>query len=109
MAKTFTQFLVENSELEQYRKSTLITLRALKDEHKRIAEHTLGVKIHKVHPIGSITSKSRFKETSDVDVAFHYSDKSKPEGLDSDASEKLQNTFFRALSSRFRCNQHSCI
>lgn len=40
-----------------------------------------------------MTDKKRFRENSDVDVAFHVRDKSHPPGIHEKHSEKLQKHF----------------
>lgn len=92
----FEDFLAENSDLESYRKEALHHIDKNKSEWQKKASSHLGVKIHKVHANGSVTDKKRFHEGSDVDVAFHYSDHSKPEGLDHEKSEKMHGHIFHS-------------
>jgi hypothetical protein len=87
---SFEEYLNENSDLEAYRKEALNHIKQLSPGWQKLAGEVLGKKIHKVIAIGSVTDKKRFHEGSDVDVAFHYSDPSKPDGLDEKASEILQ-------------------
>ena len=93
--QSFYQFIRESSDLEKYRKEALHHIKHNSSNWADVASVSLDRKIHKVHAIGSVTDKKRFREDSDVDVAFHYHDPSKPIGLDREASEKLQDEMVR--------------
>jgi len=93
--QSFYQFIKESSDLEKYRKEALYHIKHNSSHWANMASSSLDTKIHKVHAIGSVVDKKKFREDSDVDVAFHYHDPSKPIGLDREASEKFQDEMVR--------------
>lgn len=94
--KTFKDLvlMLENTELEHYRKHALKTVKSNLSSWKKTVEHHLGDKVHHAHPHGSVTDRKRFKETSDIDVVFHTVNKNKPAGPDHEASEELSGKLY---------------
>lgn len=92
--KTLKTFIAENHELELYRQHTLRVVNNHIDDWKHTVEQHLNTKVHRAHAHGSVTDKSKFKESSDIDVIFHTVDKNKPKGPDAAASEGLSGKLF---------------
>lgn len=87
--------VMENQTLEQYRQIALREIQQWSETWRKAAEQNLGINIHRVSAVGSVTDPKRFTEDSDIDVAFYYSDPKKPQGLDEQLSEKLQQVFMQ--------------
>ena len=86
---------MENQTLEQYRQIALREIQQWSETWRKAAEQNLGINIHRVSAVGSVTDPKRFTEDSDIDVASYYSDPKKPRGLDEQLSEKLQQVFMQ--------------
>lgn len=87
--------LNEIHELEMYRLAALRHISDRAGAWAKTAEDALGVDISKVEAIGSVTSKDKFTENSDIDVAFYYSNELDPLGLNEEFSQQLQEIFVR--------------
>lgn len=88
--KSFKQYLNE-SELEAYRKEALHHIKHIAKDWSAMASKHLGTKVHHMTAHGSVKHKNKFKEDSDIDVAFHTVDKSRPKGFDEQRSYELQD------------------
>lgn len=86
---------IYNNELELYRQQALRTIKQRANEWRAIAEDVLGVPVHDVRPIGSVTNKKKFTENSDIDVAFYIKVDELPKGLSEELSSQLQEIFIR--------------
>ena len=91
--KTFIQYLNE-SDLEAYRQKALDVIHAHSDKWKSHISNVLGTSVSHIEPHGSVLHPDKFHEGSDIDILAHTHNKTKPHGIDSEASEKLSGLIY---------------